>query len=240
MEITIRDGERFALVRPLGVLGEPEVGELREVLLTAAGEDHEVVVCDLTAVETEPSVLSELHVVADQLDDTAGSPLVVLAPPAWHDAIAQLDVAHVLTLVVDLREVRDVLADTASRPRAVLSLEPSVDAPARARAFLRDTLAEWGLDECDYVGLVIGVDELVTNAVLHARTEIDVVLSLREDRLAAAVGDRSDEPPMPREAGQWAENGRGLAMVDQLALRWGVTPRTPHGKTVWMAVARRT
>ncbi|MGK9460194.1 hypothetical protein ACSLFT_09195 [Streptomyces sp. G6] len=37
-------------------------------------------------------------------------------------------------------------------------------------------------------------------------------------------------PPSPCPEG---ESGRGLLLVDVLALRWGWTPRRPLGKTVW-------
>ncbi len=38
--------------------------------------------------------------------------------------------------------------------------------------------------------------------------------------------------PVPRQTGLDAEGGRGLALVDSLAVRWG-TDSAPEGKTVW-------
>lgn len=240
MEITIRDGEGCTLVRPRGVLTALDLQRLQDTLIAAAADAPAVLICDLRAVgafEVDPSALAVLGTVVAQLSAWPACPLVVLAPA---DRIADLTAQGLarLPVVVDLRDVPGALADRPAPRRARLSLPAAVDAPARARAFLRESLTAWGLTEEDFLSLLIGMDELVTNAVVHARTAIDLVLTLHEDAVAAAVADLSDVRPRRREAGQWAENGRGLAMVDQLALRWGVSPRHGQGKTVWMVVAR--
>ena len=75
--------------------------------------------------------------------------------------------------------------------------------------------------------------ELVTNAVLHAGTELEVLVSVRPGRLRLAVADRGSDAPSVTRATADDEHGRGLALVDALTLRWGIVPRGPAGKVVW-------
>jgi anti-sigma regulatory factor (Ser/Thr protein kinase) len=124
----------------------------------------------------------------------------------------------------------------------VLHLQPEVGAARSARAALsrwleRDGVAHLG----DEILLVAG--ELVTNAVVHAATTMDLVYSCRARTVEVAVDDH--DPRLPRLVrGPGAEllanddpapalmGGRGLMIVSRVADEWGVTPR-PHGKRVW-------
>ena len=76
------------------------------------------------------------------------------------------------------------------------------------------------------------VSEVVTNAILHARTPFVVSVDAREDAIRVAVTDESSELPAPRRYGSAQPTGRGLHIVDAIADRWGVAP-APRGKTVW-------
>ncbi|MFE2043425.1 SpoIIE family protein phosphatase [Streptomyces sp. NPDC059477] len=124
-------------------------------------------------------------------------------------------------------------------------------APGTARGLVRAALADWGgreppggrrpgVRQVDDALAV--VSELVTNAVVHARTDIELVcrLDLRTGALLVEVGDHHPSRA-PRDAGtdtdaeppdDTPEYGRGLRMVAALSLEWGVTYRR-DGKTVW-------
>ena len=67
-----------------------------------------------------------------------------------------------------------------------------------ARRFLRAFLADKGLhgDVADTAELALS--EVVTNAVLHAATEFDVVLQLDEQVLRVEVTDRNPQLPVQR------------------------------------------
>ena len=106
-----------------------------------------------------------------------------------------------------------------------------------ARRFAHACLLDWQLDRLtDDVDLV--VSELVTNALLHARGEgrrsapifLEVLREL--DSLVCRVIDGSAAPPAQETAGETAENGRGLLLVDVLAAQWGWYAG-PGGKAVW-------
>ncbi|MFD3742354.1 SpoIIE family protein phosphatase [Streptomyces sp. NPDC058629] len=137
-------------------------------------------------------------------------------------------------------------------------------APSAARRFVRAALAEWtGLGVPAAVGFsdrladdaVTVTNELVTNAVVHAGTTVDLILRLEEEGgdepSAALVLEVTDHHPARPVSGDGpegadlepggtvaddlpdpAEYGRGLQLVATLAESWGITYRTGL-KTVW-------
>lgn len=108
--------------------------------------------------------------------------------------------------------------------------EPS--SVAKARGFAEDTLEGWRrTDVCDAATLV--VSELVTNAVLHAGSDIRLRLVLDERSLRVEVHDASSVLPSDPDYGTDAVTGRGLHLVSLLADSWGAEPRSPAGKVVW-------
>ncbi len=80
--------------------------------------------------------------------------------------------------------------------------------------------------------LAIVVSEVVTNAILHARTPFIVSVDAGEEAIRVAVTDESSALPAKRDYGSEQPTGRGLHIVEEIADRWGVAP-SPPGKTVW-------
>ncbi|MGW4942839.1 ATP-binding protein [Actinoplanes sp. NPDC004185] len=84
--------------------------------------------------------------------------------------------------------------------------------------------------------------ELISNAVDHARTDLDVVLSVRGDVLHLGVYDRDSALPTVAEAEPWHperlrdQRGAGLWLVDAAATAWGALPWR-DGKVVWATLA---
>jgi anti-sigma regulatory factor (Ser/Thr protein kinase) len=91
-----------------------------------------------------------------------------------------------------------------------------------------------GLTAADRDDVVLCVSELVTNAVLHARTAGVLRLFVGADGVRIEVDDESPAPPRLSTEHRVA-GGRGLHIVDQLAASWGHASR-PGGKTVWAEV----
>jgi anti-sigma regulatory factor (Ser/Thr protein kinase) len=77
------------------------------------------------------------------------------------------------------------------------------------------------------------VSELVTNAVVHARSAPEMVATHRSRRIRVEVYDNDLSPPIAR-APSTLDNGGGfgLAMVTALSDRWGWLPMAT-GKRVW-------
>jgi PAS domain S-box-containing protein len=109
-----------------------------------------------------------------------------------------------------------------------LPADPAVVTSAREQALGR--LADWGLDEAAFTTELV-ISELVTNAIRHARSPIQLRL-IRDRTLICEVSDGSSTAPHPRLAHELDEGGRGLLLVAQLTQRWG-SRQTPHGKTIW-------
>jgi serine phosphatase RsbU (regulator of sigma subunit)/anti-sigma regulatory factor (Ser/Thr protein kinase) len=105
-----------------------------------------------------------------------------------------------------------------------------------ARAAEPDTFTERLTDDA-----LVVVSELVTNAVVHAGTDVDVACRLEntDDEPTGLVVEVSDHHPSRAVRDDGAERpyglpeyGRGLRLVSTLSTAWGITYRT-GSKTVW-------
>ena len=106
-----------------------------------------------------------------------------------------------------------------------------------ARRFAADVLAQWHATElADTVALL--VSELVTNAVVHTPTDVELTLCLGPERLRVEVVDESERLPESKATDDEATTGRGLFIVEALAQAWGVEARGAGGKAVWFELAR--
>ena len=114
---------------------------------------------------------------------------------------------------------------------ASTSLAADTSSAAAARRFTVDVLKQWGCGELvDTVTLL--VSELVTNAVLHARSASRLVLRQTGGNLRVEIGDDSAATPTRRSYAADAGTGRGMMLVEALASRWG-SDRVGDGKRVW-------
>lgn len=114
----------------------------------------------------------------------------------------------------------------------------AASAPA-ARRFAADILMAWGEGALiDNARLLLG--EVITNAVQHTVGDVEVRLALREHRLRVEVRDRSDRQPDRRSVNDESESGRGLHIVEVLAVDWGYEPIPAGGKVVWFELDRTT
>jgi two-component sensor histidine kinase len=123
-------------------------------------------------------------------------------------------------------------------PAAQLRLTPAPASVGEARRMLRARLAEWGLDANDDVEMAAtqALNELTTNALLHARTEFTVTLEYEDEVLRVCVEDGSVKLPAMRTYGTDATTGRGLAIVARLCRSWG-SEKTDTGKRVWFEIS---
>jgi anti-sigma regulatory factor (Ser/Thr protein kinase) len=86
----------------------------------------------------------------------------------------------------------------------------------------------------DAEAVLLMVSELVTNAVLHARTEFELHLRVEEAAVVVAVVDHDrTHPPRLEHPGPRETHGRGLQIVDRLSSSWGSEPVGADGKRVW-------
>ncbi|WP_217171231.1 ATP-binding protein [Streptomyces sp. AC512_CC834] len=113
-----------------------------------------------------------------------------------------------------------------------------------ARLLAAHQLTEWGhphgTDAHDTAVLVVA--ELASNAVLHGRVPgRDFALFLRNDEgrgvVRIEVTDTHPARPVRSAPDPEEDGGRGLLLVDTLAVDWGVRDRLGPGKTVWAECA---
>ena len=103
-----------------------------------------------------------------------------------------------------------------------------------ARRFLDEVVAgRLGEDDLDTATLL--VTEVVTNAVLHAHTDVAVHVAVEGQGLLVQVDDGSPAAPHRREHDEEAVFGRGLELVEHLADEYGVLANG-GGKTVWFTL----
>jgi serine/threonine-protein kinase RsbW len=111
-------------------------------------------------------------------------------------------------------------------------------APFSARRAAEDCLAG-ALDGAKLASIDLLVTELVSNAVRHGRPRPDGTLGLHIGLDADCVRiEVSDGGPgfTPGQPSPYGEGGYGLFLVDELAVRWGVS--TSSGTCVWFELAR--
>jgi anti-sigma regulatory factor (Ser/Thr protein kinase) len=114
---------------------------------------------------------------------------------------------------------------------ATTTLPPEPTSARTCRQFLLATLDEWGADQFADEAVLL-LSELVTNAVLHAGTEIEVEVRLEGDVLRVEVGDGDPRLPSVRSYSVLSGTGRGLALVAGTATSWNAEA-VPGGKRVW-------
>jgi anti-sigma regulatory factor (Ser/Thr protein kinase) len=113
-------------------------------------------------------------------------------------------------------------------------LQPTPDALGVARALAERACRVWRLPHLlEDASLV--ASELASNAIVHAGTEFVVTVSRGADRLHLAVRDGAVAFPSPRRPASLQEGGRGLLLVQAVAVAWGAVP-DDGGKVVWATV----
>ena len=120
-----------------------------------------------------------------------------------------------------------------------LALTPDASSVRNGRQFVASILNEWGLDELAETAVLL-TSELLTNSVLHARTDIALTVQRRDDTsVDICVRDGSRHTPRRRRHAHDATTGRGIELLERLAQEWAVTT-DEGGKTIRFTVALGT
>ena len=123
--------------------------------------------------------------------------------------------------------------------RAATQLPPVRQSPSAARHFVAGMLRRWHLDSAVESAELL-ISELVTNAVVHAGTEVQIVIEASEDKVHVEVIDLNRRQPVHRLTPyDDLQTGRGLTLLEGVASAWGV--RTlERGKSVWFEIDAAT
>lgn len=116
-----------------------------------------------------------------------------------------------------------------------LHLDPLPRLVCEARDFVLEHAPDLPSDTEDVLRLL--TSELVTNAVLHARTPLEVGMTVTQQSVVVTVHDldltRSSQQPYPAREGGW-----GLGLVTALAQQYAMEVHVEGGKTAWFRLPR--
>jgi anti-sigma regulatory factor (Ser/Thr protein kinase) len=121
--------------------------------------------------------------------------------------------------------------------QASILLPGDATTPAAARRFVRAALESVEADPIVIETAELLTDELVTNAIVHARSKSYLSIRAGKDVVRVEVTDPDDRLPSMAPPDTDAPGGRGLVIVNGLASAWGVERASEGGKTVWFEVS---
>lgn len=227
--------DEVTLVTAAGTLGVASAPRLRTVLHKCLVDWPRALVLELAdVVVSDAGALAVLPAVARQASIWPGLPFAVAvrAGPVYDD-LHRFGFDRAFPVRETAVEAL-AAADAGFAQPAVREFLPPLSGTARhARGVVTEACARWQLDQLVGPACVV-VSELVANAVRHAGTTMTLRVSRQPPYLLVSVQDGSEEVPraLPLPADDDAGAGRGLALIEGIAARWGWLP-TDGGKVVW-------
>ncbi|HET6794710.1 MAG TPA: response regulator [Acidimicrobiales bacterium] len=239
--LVVDDSEDFRLLVRMTLAGRDglevvgEAGDAASALRQAAGLSPGLVLLDARLPGASPLGL------AAELRSAAPGALVVLAVgrpgsaphgtpdrnlPVVSKGMAPDDLAGRLAALL-AEAVTSPPIDTAAG-----SFPATTASAGAARRMVRDALTGWEAGEDVVETAILLTSEVVTNAVLHARSEVDLCLTRLADRVRVAVQDGDTGPIRRRRVRPEDQSGRGTDLVEALSDGWGVE-RNGSSKRVW-------
>ncbi len=165
-------------------------------------------------------------------------PAAIHGDPERGDALDQVCEAHSTCHHTWPNDGAAVIGGSpANGVRAAFSSRPS--APGYARRVTARALRQWGYPAAVAQAAELVVSELVTNAVLHADSDLTLNVHRDDDLLRIAVQDTTRlTGPSPTSL-LVAQPGHGLGIVEALSAQWGVQ-LLRDGKIVWAQIQAGT
>ena len=104
------------------------------------------------------------------------------------------------------------------------------DSVLLARQQVTDFLSHEGSIDIDHALAV--TSELVANSVVHAATELQIVLERWQYMVKVVVEDFNDQIPVMKSLDVAVDSGRGMHIVEEYSDLWGFE-LTESGKRIW-------
>jgi anti-anti-sigma regulatory factor/anti-sigma regulatory factor (Ser/Thr protein kinase) len=228
------------VLRVAGELNLCSAPRFRAAMLKCLADQPTAVLVDAEALSVADDIhLTVFAAVARYAAAWPSIPILVCAPaPLVAAALTRLGIDRHVTVCASLHEGRVRAARRTLPTRIRDRYLPTVGAVGTARHLVIQVCQGWGLSRLAPVaGLV--VTELVGNAVRHAGTAIDLVITRTSRHLHLAVRDYVCEPArLVGASGEDEPGGRGLLIVEALTTSWGCTP-TRDGKVTWATLPTR-
>ena len=113
---------------------------------------------------------------------------------------------------------------------AAFTMPAMADSVLIARQQVTELLSNEGSIDMEHAIAV--TSELVANSVVHAATELQIVLERWQYMVKVVVEDLNNQPPVMRSLDVALDSGRGMHIVDEFADLWGYE-LTENGKRIW-------
>ena len=113
---------------------------------------------------------------------------------------------------------------------AAFTMPAMADSVNLARQQVTDFLSQEGSIDLDHALAV--TSELVANSVVHAATELQVVLERWQYMVKVVVEDFNTQLPVVRSLDVAIDSGRGMHIIDEFSDLWGYE-LTDNGKRIW-------
>jgi anti-sigma regulatory factor (Ser/Thr protein kinase) len=227
----------YAVLRLRGCLSLRTIPQVREAALKLLRNKGRVLI-DLSRLRSRQTAFVTVFPAVLAVAGGWPSARLVLfgADAALGAMLLSTRVLETVPLAADLSSARALLDQRPSHVRCHRDLPVHNAAPAAARRFVREACAAWSVPQAVQEIAELLSNELVSNAVEHARSPSRLTLTCTGSVLRVSVHDYCPAPiPRPRPREVHALRGRGLHLVAALAQGWGVDQH-PDGKTVWASL----
>jgi anti-anti-sigma factor len=229
--IETSSAESGVKIKLAGELDSATCGELVERFEQLIADEPGEVVVDLDELTFLDSAGLRAIIVIERTAGARGVGLMIRSPTGPVADLLQL--TGIRDHVALSPRVDEPAPNVPFTERVELELARDPAAPARARAELREVLAD-DVQEADRATLTLLTSELVTNAVIHSGADAGDTVRLQittyPERARIEVTDPGSGfeignlPPRPRDFG-----GHGLVVVEGLSSRWGTTREAANG-----------
>jgi anti-sigma regulatory factor (Ser/Thr protein kinase) len=209
-------------------------GPAREAVLAQWVQCPAAVLCDLSDVAGpfETGAVAVLASIGAQVRQWPGIPIGLVCPDrSLRDGLTAAAEGQFLAIGDSRAAVWGALSAEATTATVHAALAPEPSSARAARQLVAAACSDWGCSAAIPPATLVA-SELVTNAVVHARTQLQVSFSRCGHQLRLAVRDHSNRPPTPRMVGHESSEGRGMLLVEATCASWGVL-LTAGGKVVW-------
>jgi anti-sigma regulatory factor (Ser/Thr protein kinase) len=235
-DIRARSVGRVVVLDATGRLSDL-VDDLDHATRFALAEEPRGVVCDVSRVDdvNAPGALRGLALNGRHPRDWPAVPLAVAGlDPRAGQSLRSKPLGDHLVVTTSLRQALSMVMQAGLPDARSLRLSPHPTAPRAARDFVSRALLDWRLSQHLPAASLV-VSELVTNAMIHAGTAIELTVTEHRQAIRVAVRDHSPDLPVHRpDTGD--VNGRGMTIVAGLSHAWGVLPDADGSKVVWAVI----
>ncbi|BCB81612.1 ATP-binding protein [Phytohabitans flavus] len=227
----------LAILHIDGQLTLRNAAQLRTALLKCLAEQPIAILVDVAGLTVEEDLsLTAFMAASRHAAAWPGVPLLVCAPSRdLRAALRRLGADRQLTLCTDLDHGRTVAARR-ELPAQVRDRFPPAAASVRAaRTLVSGACQRWRLAVVVEPARLV-TTELVTNAVRHAGTPIELTVTRGRRYLHLAVRDYHQRRARRIGSdGATGPRGRGLLLVEAVSASWGCT-LLPDGKVTWASL----